>query len=166
MIQNPDDMKKEIEKHFGKTIQVAKLNTYKTFKLSVNDFNPKWDRPGPEVGAFDGTVHDPWAGGEKYQEPPKGWIAKALNVKKLGAPGDPWLGTGADAWPIAYHGVSGDQDFILGRIRKIGLQPGPRHAWTPKPAIYCSPKFSIAESFSQGTSSVFGDATGASKLII
>lgn len=166
MIQDPNEMKKEIQAHFNQPIQIAKLNTYKTFKLSVNDFSPKWDRPGPEVGKFDGTVHDPWAGGKKYEEPPAGWIGKALNVSKLGAKDDPWLGTGSDAWPLAYHGVSGDQDFILARIKNVGLQAGPRHAYTPKPAIYCSPKFSIAESFSQGTSSVFGNKDGSSKLII
>ena len=67
-------MKKEISENFGKPLERAKLNTYKTFKLSLNDFNTIHDR------SFDGQVLDPWAGGERYKMPPQGWYGKALNV--------------------------------------------------------------------------------------
>ena len=137
-------MKKEIKTQVGKSLVREELHTLKTFKLSVNDFSPKWDKPGPKKGKFNGSIHDPWAGGKKYEEPPEGWIGKAFNVSELGGKDKSWLGTGPDAWPIAYHGVSGDQDFILPRIKKIGLQAGWNNAYTPKPAIYCTPKFSYA----------------------
>ena len=46
----------------------------KTFKLSLKDFNSRFDR------AMTGQVLENWAGGETYVQPPKGWMGKALNV--------------------------------------------------------------------------------------
>ena len=44
MIEDTDDAKREKDKYSGKPIVQAELNTYKTFKLKMSDFNPRYDR--------------------------------------------------------------------------------------------------------------------------
>ena len=83
MLEDPEEMKQEIETHFNKPLMVAKLNTYKTFKLSLNDFNTDEDR------SFSGEVFNNHAGGETYEQPPKGWFGKALQV---GPRTQKWIG--------------------------------------------------------------------------
>ena len=83
LIEDPDEAKRVIAENFGKPIVLAELPTYKTFKLSEADFNPEYDR------RWTGQVIESWAGGERYEKPPSGWIGKALNV---GSSDQEWLG--------------------------------------------------------------------------
>ena len=64
-------------------------------------------------------------GGMPYIQPPKGWIRKGLKVSGVYDNGDDsWLGTDDNAWPVVYHGFR-DPDFVLGKVIKGGLRPGP-----------------------------------------
>ena len=42
----------------------------------------------------------------------------------MGDPSQDWLGTGPEAWPIAYHGIGGELEFVVPKILKAGLRPG------------------------------------------
>lgn len=110
---------------------------------------------------MNGETFENWAGGVPYKQPPKGWTGKALNV---GPSDQTWLGTGKDAWPIAYHGIGGELEFVIPKVVKAGLRPGWNNAFTNYPAIYCSPDFDVALSYaSRGRSSTI---EGDSRIVI
>ena len=87
-------------------------------------------------------------------QPPEGWTRKGLKVISIFDNGnDHWLSMDEKtSWPVAYHGFK-NFDFVLPKVIKGnyeggGLRPGFNNAYTKTPAIYCSPNFETALSYS------------------
>ena len=141
-------------KTWDKRVDGNTIKTEKTFKLSLDDFKPQFDRD------YSGQVLDNWAGNETYRQPPGGWFGKALTIDD---PNADWIGSRDNgkqdvSWPIAYHGVRTAIDYVIPKIIKTaekmpsGFRIGPNNAYGE--GIYCSPDFNTAYGYTGTTSNV------------
>ena len=70
--------------------------------------------------AYSGDVFENWAGNETYTQPPSGWFGKALRVDD---PSADWIGSRDNgkedvSWPIAYHGIRSNPEFVVPKVIK------------------------------------------------
>jgi len=140
-----DELKKELSERLGKPIVVEEIIHEKGFTLSLDDFNPAYDK------VFDGEKFTNYAGNKDYTQPPKGWTGKALKVKDEKGK---WLQDGPEAWPIVYHGI-GDPDFVLAKVLKEQLRPGHTNLCSDDvPSVYFSQHFQYAKTYSELSKSI------------
>ncbi|XP_060915347.1 uncharacterized protein LOC132990885 [Labrus mixtus] len=129
-------------------------NILTTMKINPQDFfHPQFNYDFTNIKDGNTTF---LRGNEPYLRP-CGWNRVALQVTKRYDGGNGWLGTGADAWPVSYHGNNMDGSLGVIFTRGENTTDDPQfldaaaaslvHGETKGRGVYSTPDVQMAEKY-------------------